>query len=203
MRRVNIAGVSTDIDEIEINTENILLDEENPRISFYKDTQPTDVLSQKEIAYALINKNPDAFNKLKESIESNRGLLHPIWVVQNNVDKYRVIEGNTRLLIYRHLNEKYLNDTTYKNIPCWVLPATVKEEQMNFLRLEAHLRGTTDWDTYEKARYLYKLNYDEGYSVQRLERLTKMNKNEIENHIKAFKDMEEQVPFTSLWKRSQ
>ncbi len=192
MRVVNISGVPTEVEETEIDTEDVILDEGNPRISFFKDSQVKGMLEQKEITYALTNKNPQAFDKLKESIEANKGILYPIWVVKTGDGSYKVIEGNTRLVIYRQLREKSLDDTTYKRIPCWVLPGDVSEEQMNFLRLEAHLRGSTDWDTYEKARYLFKLNEDEGYSVRMLERLTKLSRNEIKSHIEAFKDMEQQ-----------
>ena len=200
MRKVNIAGIPTDVEDCEIETVKILLDQENPRISYYKDSQPKDTINQDEINYAIISKNPDAFEKLKESIESNHGLLYPIWVVNLGNNEYRVIEGNTRLVIYRQLQEKFLNDYSYNKIPCWILPEGVKEDQMSFLRLEAHLRGTTDWDTYEKARYLYKLSEDEGYSVEKLERQTKLTKNDIENQIELFsgKTMEERKLITGL-----
>ena len=192
MRTINIAGIQTEIDEKNIEIGKISLDMENPRIAFFKDAQPRELLTQEEITFAIVNKNPQAFNKLKESIESNHGVLYPIWVVSLGSDKFRVIEGNTRLVIYRDLSEKYLNDPQYKKIPCWVLPQTINEDQMNFLRLEAHLRGVTEWDTYEKARYLYRLNDKEGYSVKLLERLTKMTADEIKTSIQAFKYMEMQ-----------
>lgn len=191
-RLVNIAGIPTQVEERKINIYDIYLDQENPRIAFYKDAHPTGELTQADIEYALVAKSTQDFNKLKESIESNRGVLHPIWVIPAGKDRYRVLEGNTRLVIYRKLNDKYLNDKTYQKIPCWVLPPNIKVDQMSFIRLEAHLRGTTDWDTYEKAKYLYKLNEEEGYSIPALERLTKLSRSEIESSIKAFMDMEKQ-----------
>jgi len=190
-RQVNIAGIPTGIEEKEIEIKSIEFDRDNPRISFFKDVQPHD-LNQKEITYALKNKNPQAFRKLKESIKANKGIIYPIWIIPLGKGVYRVIEGNTRLIIYRELNEEFLNDKTYLIIPCWILPESIEEEQMSFIRLEAHLRGTTDWDTYERARYLYVLNVEEGFSIRMLERLTKLKRDEIETAIKAFKDMEQQ-----------
>lgn len=189
---VNISGIPTEVklEEIEINK--ISLDIENPRIGFQRDTQPFSDLSQEKIAFALSNKNPDAFNKLKENIEINKGIVNPIWVEPVDDGTYLVLEGNTRLLIYRQLHEKYPHEEVYKKIFCRVLPQKISEDQRNFIKLEAHLRGTTPWDAYEKARYLFYLWNQEGYSYYQLAKRTKLSENEIIQSIQAFKDMEEQ-----------
>jgi len=72
------------------------------------------------------------------------------------------------------------------------LPKEVSEEQKNFIRLQSHLRGTTEWDAYEKAKYLYKLWQDDGWSVPRLEKQTKMTEKQIRENIEAYRLMEEQ-----------
>ena len=100
---INIGGIPTEIDEKEIEVEKICLDQENPRIGLFKDTQVRADLTQEEITFALMNKNPDAFNKLKESIEVNEGIINPIWIQPVNKTKYLIIEGNTRLIIYKLL----------------------------------------------------------------------------------------------------
>ena len=74
----------------------------------------------------------------------------------------------------------------------YVLPEKISEEELNFIRLLAHLRGTNEWDAYEKAKYLFKLWKEEGWSIKRLEKQTKMSEIEIGNSIKAYEIMEEQ-----------
>ena len=54
------------------------------------------------------------------------------------------------------------------------------------------MRGTTDWDAYEKAKYLYKLWEEDGWSIPRLEKQTKMTERQIKNYIDAYRKMEEQ-----------
>jgi len=62
---VNISGIPTEIKLEEIEIDKIRLDQENPRIGFQKDTQPFSELNEDQMAFALSNKNVDAFNKLK------------------------------------------------------------------------------------------------------------------------------------------
>jgi len=189
---VNISGIPTEIKLEEIEIDKIRLDQENPRIGFQKDTQPFSELNEDQIAFALSNKNVDAFTKLKENIEINEGVVNPIWVEPLETGMYLVLEGNIRLLIYQKLRDKYPHKHVYTKILCRVLPRKISDDQRNFLKLEAHLRGTTPWDAYEKARYLFYLWNNEGYSISQLAERTKLNKNEIEQSIEAFKDMEQQ-----------
>ncbi|MCQ6962437.1 ParB/Srx family N-terminal domain-containing protein [Methanolobus chelungpuianus] len=189
---VKIGGISTEIKMGEIEIDQIIFDEGNPRIGFHKDTQPFTNLSQNQIIFALSNKNRDAYAKLKENIEVNEGIVNPIWIEPIDHEIYRVIEGNTRLLIYRDLREKYPYKDFFKTIPCRILPAKITEEQRNFIRLEAHLRGTTPWDAYEKARYLFFLWNKEGYTYSQLANQTKLTEKEIVQSIQAFRDMEDQ-----------
>lgn len=190
--KINIGGIPTEIETKRIDIDKIILDQENPRIGLFKDSQVKSELTQEEIEFALINKNRPAFDKLKESIEANEGIINPIWACPLDNEKFIIIEGNTRLVIYKQLKDKYLNKETYRKILCYVLPRKISESQKNFIKLEAHLRGTTEWDSYEKARYLNILNHVEGYSIKALTKLTKMSEREISLFIQAFKDMERQ-----------
>jgi len=189
-KTVNLAGIPIKVQEELVDIASIELDPDNPRIGLQRDSALRD-LTQEKIQYILAYKNSEAYRKLKESIEINHGTIYPIWIAPADSDSYIVIEGNTRLVIYRDLAEKYSAEATYKKILSIVLPSDIQENQKDFIRLEAHLRGTTDWDAYEKARYLYKLFYEEGLPISQLEKLTKLTYDEIDNSIKAFKDMEQ------------
>ena len=187
-----IAGVDTPLTQMDIPIEQIELDPTNPRIGLFVDALPKDRVSQDEIEYAILNKNPEAFEKLKASIEINKGLVNRIWIQPIGKGRFKVIEGNTRLIVYRKLHEKFLDDQVYAKIPAWVLPSDVDPKQVEFIRLEAHLRGVTPWDAYEKARYLFRLSDQDGYSVRKLSALTRMVVRDIENAISAYRTMTEQ-----------
>lgn len=189
---IPIDGKDTTINLEKINIGKLQLDELNPRISFFRDNQVTDNLTDDQVVYALTNKKPEAFRKLKDSIQNNRGIVYPIWVEPLSKDFYRVIEGNTRLVIYRQLKQEEPYEEIWKSILSYVLPKEISDEQKNFIRLQSHLRGTTEWDAYEKAKYLYKLWQDDGWSINRLEKQTKMTEKQIKENIEAYKLMEEQ-----------
>jgi len=192
---IPIDGKETKIELRQIEINKLELDELNPRISFFRDNQVTDTLTEDQIIFALTNKKPEAFRKLKDSIHNNKGIVYPIWIeplITEEVEKFRVIEGNTRVVIYRQLQMEEPYENKWKTILSNVLPHEVDEEQKNFIRLQSHLRGTTEWDAYEKAKYLYKLWQGDGWSIGRLEKQTKMTEKQIEENIEAYQIMEEQ-----------
>jgi hypothetical protein len=189
---IPIDGIDTTIELTQIEIRKLELDELNPRISFYKDNQITDNLTEDQIIFALANKKPEAFRKLLDSVHNNKGIVNPIWVEPLSTNNYRVIEGNTRVVIYKQLQQEEPNEKRWKKILCYVLPFEISEEQKNFIRLQSHLRGATEWDAYEKAKYLYRLWQEDGWSISRLEKQTKLTNKQIKENIEAYQLMEEQ-----------
>ena len=192
---IPIDGKETIIKLRSIEIDKLELDELNPRISFFRDNRVTDSLSEDEIVFALISRKPEAFRKLKDSIHNNKGIVYPIWIepIKEEQDKkYKVIEGNTRVVIYQQLQREEPYEDKWKTILCNILPHEIDEEQKDFIKLQSHLRGTTEWDAYEKAKYLYKLWQEDGWSINRLEKQTKMTEKQIRENIDAYKIMEEQ-----------
>lgn len=192
---IPIDGKSTLIEIRRIEVASLELDELNPRISFFRDNQVVDRLSEDQIIFALTNKKPESFRKLRDSIHNNRGIMYAVWVEpldKESEKKYRVIEGNSRVVVYQQLQIEEPYEDGWKTILCNVLPYEVNEDKKNFIRLQSHLRGTTEWDAYEKAKYLYRLWQDDGWSISRLEKQTKMTEKQIRENIEAYKLMEEQ-----------
>lgn len=185
-----IAGVPKEIELGEIDIDKINLDPENPRIGYWKDSQVNESLSQEEISFAL-RENSDAVRRLRFSIESNEGIIEPIWVIKQK-GRYLVVDGNTRVEIYRDLKRKYPQKDTYQKIRCRILPEGTDEKAKNFIRLIAHLRGVNDWEVYERARMLYRLWELKGYTEEELQSTTKLSISQIKRWIKAYKDMSEQ-----------
>lgn len=188
---VNLEGTPVVVTQGRVELSKLRLDQENPRIGLYRDSQPKATLFDADIRHAIRNRSPHAYSKLRDSIEINGAIINPIWIGSEESGSHLVIEGNTRVLIYRELAEKYPAADQWKTIPANILPVGIQESQLNFIRLEAHLRGVTEWDAYERARYLYILNEEEGYSVPRLEQLTRLDARKIEVEIRAFRDMAE------------
>ena len=90
-----------------LSIDDIKLDVENPRIKQYLEFYTE--ISSEMLALALSDSsNGDAsttYRSLKESIKVSGGIIHPIVVNVDNDGVYTVIEGNTRLQIYKEFAE--------------------------------------------------------------------------------------------------
>lgn len=170
---------------------------ENPRIARWM-TMYKQPVTAEQISLALRgpsqqpgseDKTGATFFTLKQSILSNQGIIHPIIVNKKTIGKMIVIEGNTRTQIYREFKEKGIPGN-------WdVIPAMVYEnmqkQQVDAIRLQAHLVGTREWDPYSKAKYLTTLRNEELLPFGSLVDFCGGNKAEIENMIQAYEDMEQ------------
>lgn len=191
---IPIAGIKMEVEIREIGTDLLILDEENPRIGYWLDNvrMVSDEVTQDQLELALKSGNYDDYSNLKRAIETNEGILQEIWVFPIDDDRYRIVDGNTRVLIYRDLREKYPHKKTYRSIRCRVLPEDITETAINFIRLIAHLRGVNDWQAYERARMLYILWDLRGYSEEELQNVTKLKISDIRKWREAYKTMNEQ-----------
>ena len=157
-----------------LDIDSIQLDRNNPRIQRVLDTYGSFVDDAK-IALALsegsngdektsvTSKSSDTtFEKLKNSIIINKGIITPI-VINRCDDIYICVEGNTRLLIYRMLRDSK-GDEHWRSIPCRIYEGAGQQE-MDAIRLQAHLIGPRQWDPYSKARYITYL-WKEKYMTQ-------------------------------------
>ena len=102
----------------------------------------------------------DGFRALQKSIQSIGTITNPI-IIQKLTAKeenfeYLVVEGNTRLTIYRELHNNYSNTNEYdgkkwKFIPCHILNDTNKE-LYHKIQLTAHIVGPKSWDPYCRGK---------------------------------------------------
>lgn len=174
----------------ELNIEVLILDIKNPRISQYLDMYG-DKITAEGIALALTGSASDgstSFSALRESIRVNKGIIHPIIVNHTSEDKYIVIEGNTRLQIYREFF-KNTNDSVWATIRCIVYENLSKEE-IDSIRLQSHMVGPRDWDAYSKAKYLDQLYNKEGLPINTIIDFCGGKKSEILKLIAAYNDMQ-------------
>ena len=124
---IPIAGVPEEVEIKEIEVDKLVLDEENPRIGYWRDNvmRVTDITSQGDLEMVLKSGDYEDYNRLKRSIETSEGAMEEIWVYPIEKGKYKIIDGNTRVLIYRDLRDKYPHKDYYKNIMAKVLPEDI------------------------------------------------------------------------------
>lgn len=175
-----------------IPTQQIDFDEENPRIKVALEKYG-DQLNADRIRFALRTATEDSpstssFRSLKDSIRASRGISIPIVVWPKN-GRFVCVDGNTRLAIYHELHEEDApGDWTVINSLVLKDP---EPQDIETIRVTAHLVGARDWPAYEKARYLHYLRNVEFMDYDELIARCGGNKASITRQIDAYHDMNE------------
>lgn len=175
-----------------LDVKNIQYDTGNPRIRKALEKHGDDVNAEK-INFALRTSDDGdksgtpSFERLKESIRANKGILSPI-VVTKSDGEYVCIDGNTRLAIYRDFRENGMGGS-WDKIPC-IIQSDDDKYIKDRIRLQAHLVGPREWPAYEKARYLADLRNNEYMSWDDLVAMGGGSAKTIRNAINAYHDME-------------
>lgn len=176
-----------------LNIDEIKLDYENPRIAKALETYPKETLTSEQISLALGGGTDDpsgtSYSTLKESIRTNGGIINPIMVNKEEDGSYVVIEGNTRVQIYRELR-RYNTKGNWDTIQALVFE-NLSTEEKDAIRLQSHLVGPREWDPYSKAKYLNLLSNTQRLPMSTIISYCGGKSNEIEKSIAAYQDMEE------------
>lgn len=175
----------------------IVLDQRNPRVAPALESLVGDP-PQDFIELALGQFAPDdedkgastTFSSLKASVRAYKGLINPIVVTPRADGTYVVIEGNTRVSIYRQLAEENAPGS-WETIPAIVCD-DIEEDGEHAIRLQAHLVGPRQWRPYAKAKYLHGLYTEQKLSINEILDYCggSARKREIEEYIEAYKDMQ-------------
>lgn len=175
-------------EELDINI--VQLDVDNPRIKMYLENY--DSPTADGIALALNTSAGDgqtSFSSLKESIRVNGGVINPIIVNHKADGSYIVIEGNTRLQIYKDFASTNVTGD-WKTIRC-IVYEDLSDEEIHSIRLQSHLVGPRDWDPYSKAKYLDYLMNTERLPIASIISFCGGKKTEINKLVSAYRDMQQ------------
>lgn len=172
--------------------DDLILDTNNPRIAkwieVYGDSPPPEAM---ELALGVggadSGEGGPSFVGLKQSIITNRGVIHPI-IVTTSGSKYLVIEGNTRALIYRTLRTQE-PDGPWHHIAALV-HERLGQQEIDAIRLQAHLVGARDWDPYSKAKYLDHLRNSHHLTMAQIVDFCGGDAKQVARLVDAYNDME-------------
>lgn len=172
----------------------IQLDRANPRIrkflEMYGQTiTPDQIYQALGAAGDDESESSTSFEKLKNSILTNGGIIQPIILNRRPDGTLVCVEGNTRVALYQgFITDGVKGDWTH-------IPAIVYEDmsdpQIDAIRLQIHLVGTRAWDPYSKAKYLHQLRTQELMPFERIVEFSGGRKKEVVESINAFSDMEQ------------
>ena len=176
-----------------LKVDSIELDLTNPRIArimeMYTEATPENIALALGVNSSDENSNAGtSYLSLKQSIRTNGGIIHPIIVNKQPNGEIVVIEGNTRVHIYKEFKKKEYPGA-------WdIIPALVYDnmdnKRIDSIRLQAHMVGPRAWDPYSKAKYLAHLSNYEHLTAEQIVDYCGGNKREVNNYIVAYEDME-------------
>jgi hypothetical protein len=156
---------------------------DNPRINYIISTHAADgPVSQETIEQSLLLL--ETTKDLVRDIEENGGLLEEILVIGNEV-----VEGNTRLAVYRRLARKFPNDPTWRHIPAKVLSADIQPTELFFILGTFHIKGKNQWSAYEKAAYIHRMVRKLDFSAAEVAHLVGHHAGTVEAMLKAYESM--------------
>lgn len=167
----------------------IELDVNNPRIQQYLEMYGDNVTSD-GIALALNGAGGNAsssYQILKESIKVNKGIINPIIVNKLADGRKVVIEGNTRLQIYKEFAQADPSGPWNEIIA--IVYNQLPNNEIHAIRLQTHLVGPRDWDPFSKAKYLNQLSNIDKLPMATIISFCGGKKTEIIKLISAYTDM--------------
>ena len=130
--------------------------------------------------------NEPSVQKLMPRIKRDGGLQEPIIV---RYDTMEVIEGNSRLTVYRHLQKTDGdNADKWESIPCLTVSTLTKEQQYAYLN-QVHVEGKTPWVTYEKANLAYVMQTKEKLTNNEIMKTLQIGQSELEKRTKVISMM--------------
>lgn len=175
-----------------LNVQDISLDAENPRIKQYLEYYDPNSLTSEQIALALSDSSDSdaitTYRALRESIKTSQGIIHPVLVNHESTGKYVVIEGNTRVQIYREFLSSGAKGDWTKIMA--LVYEDLSEMDKHAIRLQSHLVGPRDWNPYSKAKYIYKLSEIEHLPMNQIVAMCGGKESEIKQLIQAYEYME-------------
>ena len=159
-------SVEYDEDYIDIDTLKFLKD--NPRVYAVThgelDFEQKPEEEQQDIIFDKL-KNESSVKNLAPEVERHGGLIEPLLV---RLDTREVIEGNSRLAVYRILRDRGASGE-WDKVPCYLISTLTDDQQAAFLN-QIHVKGKTQWSAYEKANFAYVRKFN-GWAVERIAKL--------------------------------
>jgi hypothetical protein len=176
-----------------VSVADIELDRANPRIRKFLEMYP-EAPTAEQLYLALGAAGDDegesstSFDKLRNSILTNGGIIHPVILNRRNDGSLVCIEGNTRVALYKNFLEEKVAGK-WAQIPA-LIHDQMDDNQADAIRLQVHLVGTRPWDPYSKAKYLHHLRTQALLPFTQIVDFCGGRQKEVLESINAFSDME-------------
>ncbi len=180
---IKILNSEVTVSDDYMSIEDLLYLKDNPRVfSCVHEVDNFETLSpieqQSIIQQNLLNET--SVKNLRPDIISHGGLIEPILI---RLDTKEVIEGNSRLAVFRDLHANPHIEGEWDLIPCHIV-ATLSDEQQDAYLSQIHVKGKTPWTPYGKSNFAY-VRSQEGVPVNKIAQRFGVTTTEIKTRIKT------------------
>ena len=139
---------------------------------------------QQEIILEKLLQEPSVKNLIPD-VKRHGGLMEPILIRKDTME---VIEGNSRLAVYRKLyDDEVVGD--WELIPCDIVSNLTEDQQAAFLN-QIHVKGKTQWSPYEQANFAY-VRKAQGWSFDKIAKLFGEAEGTIRTRVKIIEKMKQ------------
>lgn len=135
--------------------------------------------------YRRLLQEPSVKNLIPE-IKRDGGLQDPIIV---RMDRRQVIEGNSRLAVFRKLWDETRGDQ-WAYIRCLVV-TELTDDQQNRLLAQTHLKGKTEWSPHAQAHFCFRWVVEHRKKIAMLAELSGLSVYKIKNNVAAIQLMKD------------
>lgn len=185
-REIKILGHPIEVADDYVHIDQLKFLRDNPRVYACTHGLPDfdDLLEeqQQEEIFKKLLQQPSVKN-LAPDIKRHRGLIEPILIRRDTME---VIEGNSRLAVYRDLRQKEQTGE-WDLIPCDIV-SKLTAEQLAALLSQIHVKGKTQWSAYEKANFAF-VRSQRDWTPSRIGELFGESETTIRTRIKVIEMM--------------
>ena len=139
---------------------------------------------QQEIILKKLLEEPSVKNLIPD-VKRHGGLMESILIRRDTME---VIEGNSRLAVYRKLYQDK-EKGEWEFIPCEIVSKLTDDQQAAFLN-QIHVKGKTQWSAYEKANFAY-VRKEQGWGIDKIAKLFGESEATIRTRVKIIQTMKD------------
>ena len=182
MKEMKLLGETIKLTDDYLDIHSLKFLKDNPRVYACTHGEPdfNDLTEeeQQDVIFKRLLEEPSVKN-LKPEIKRHGGLMESILVRH---DTKEVIEGNSRLAVYRKLHQED-PESEWGLIPCDIVSSLTDEQQFAFLN-QIHVKGKTQWSAYEKANFAY-VRKEAGWDEKRIAELFGESESTIRTRVRV------------------
>jgi hypothetical protein len=179
--QLTIGKTSVPVTHENLPLDQLELDPQNPRIRFLVQRKYGTKKVTAEQVLELVREQP-GYDILQKTIRKAGG-IHDAVIIRNDGS---LVEGNTRVAVFKTLHEGNKGDARWKKIPVVRLPKDIPGHLVGLLMASYHVAGKNRWRAYAQADHISQLRHQHDLSVEQIADEVQMTPREVQHYLDAY-----------------